>query len=331
MEKWASRRSKLDSIDPTHLLLAAREWLFRSNNDDYFCSYNYFRKLLASATSRGNEEACWIFAFVVSLEKSGTIKPKEPNLVFRDITELMISRDPDSPLAKYYRGMYFRTGLIDPDLGVVLLLQSAQDGFAPAMGELRTFDDWVKKAAELGDPGGIYQAAFMSDNSDETRVEMILKAARMGYPHAIDNLIFEVNPDSLDVVRMLARYMFIMRLSSYLDYLLDNSILRLLRNSAPLETCEQMQIIYVIGQELEGYEELWDKNAGCPGVEMQRCIDFYLDISCRARQTAVYTYLVFRRSLGRDIAGVVAKLVFGTRTYDAKAWCNGGRRKIRKV
>ena len=69
---------------------------------------------------------------------------------------------------------------------------------------------------------------------------------------------------------------------------------------------------FVIGRELEGYEEFWEE--GTHPIEFhQRCIRFYLDEIHRARRAALQTTFGLRRILGRDVSGMIGKMVYETR------------------
>ena len=57
MDVRRSRRDRLASIPPDHLLLMAREWIF---GDNYNRSMAHVTKVLESAAARGSEESGWL-------------------------------------------------------------------------------------------------------------------------------------------------------------------------------------------------------------------------------------------------------------------------------
>ena len=58
MDVRRSRRDRLASIPPDHLLLMAREWVFGDYNKNK--SVAHVTKVLKSAEARGSEESGWL-------------------------------------------------------------------------------------------------------------------------------------------------------------------------------------------------------------------------------------------------------------------------------
>jgi hypothetical protein len=78
---------------------------------------------------------------------------------------------------------------------------------------------------------------------------------------------------------------------------------------------------FVIGRELQGYEEFWDEGHH-PGPRFIRCIDVYLSVTKKARLAALCTVwaLYHHRRLGKDVAKFIGKIVYGTRLANPDAW-----------
>ena len=60
MDVRRSRRDRLASIPPDHLLLMARAWVFGGENDNWNTSVAHVTKVLESAAARGCEESGWL-------------------------------------------------------------------------------------------------------------------------------------------------------------------------------------------------------------------------------------------------------------------------------
>jgi hypothetical protein len=87
---------------------------------------------------------------------------------------------------------------------------------------------------------------------------------------------------------------------------------------------EALQILFVIGRELDGVDHFWDTNKKL-APDWQRCVDVYLAVTRRARVAALQTvfamktFVVGCRPMGRDVATLLAKLVYESRE-EAIAW-----------
>ncbi len=54
---------------------------------------------------------------------------------------------------------------------------------------------------------------------------------------------------------------------------------------------------------------------------VEQACDVYRKISCRTRQAAIHTILALRtNAVGRDVATLIAKLVFASRMTEGYAW-----------
>ena len=132
-----SRIPRIESIPPHHLVLAAREWLFRGDTKDPRTKEE-IECILRNAKRRGSEEAGWI------LEQR--------------------AEDEDTPRGIFYVGsiMY---GMGDVIKGRSLIEKSAKLGYPPAMskfGFLLSMHSsveegmvWINAAAAKGDYDGL--------------------------------------------------------------------------------------------------------------------------------------------------------------------------------
>ena len=70
---------------------------------------------------------------------------------------------------------------------------------------------------------------------------------------------------------------------------------------------------FIIGQELEGYNQFWDSNRVIGLTYLNGCIELYLTHLHYARRAALQTVVALRTLLGRDVAQIIGKLVYATR------------------
>ena len=79
-----------------------------------------------------------------------------------------------------------------------------------------------------------------------------------------------------------------------------------------------LDTIFLIGSELEGYEDLWGDHLVL-SEDLIRCIDFYLTVVHAARVAALQTVLILRRHLVKDVAILIGKMIYDTRK-DVNLW-----------
>ena len=122
MDVRRSRRDRLASIPPDHLLLMAREWVLGGNNSNE--SVAHVTKVLESAAARGSEESGWLLD---KLRSKGDIPEfgDNWNAKWKWVADIMATED--SPRAQYYQGRA-RCRLGARDGGLKLLRQSAKAG-----------------------------------------------------------------------------------------------------------------------------------------------------------------------------------------------------------
>lgn len=234
-------------------------------------------EILKSAAVRGNEECAWFLE--------------------NDFTE-------NSARAQYYQGL--KTYCFDSVIGVKLLRKSAKNGFVPAMSELGqvlNYNDeeervaWIRKAASLNDANGLYLLSTLVASMD---FDLLYSAAIQGIPLAIWNLIsvFRDRLSLTEVMVFCARYVLISGSDSYLGPVIENVI-----------ESGNVGMMYVAGRELEGYSVIWN-NEKTPKEVWLQCIEVYLDEMHRARRAALQTTFGLRRILGRDVAGMIGKMIY---------------------
>lgn len=285
-----SRRDKLLLITPMQLLIIVRDWLFG------FYAICDMIHVLRSAAERDDEESIWLMGKIHDIPKFGSAwKLRLQWLVSTMTTD-------DSSYANYYRGRaLFRLG--EKDTGIMFLRKSANAGFASAMAELGYClvlegikeIGWMEKAAEREDPDGFYWVAV-----GENSFKHLRNAVSRGHIYAMNVLALshKCKLSPVDILTFQARYM----LLSGDEHKMDNSY------------------HFIIGRELEGYEQLWG-SYWKPKKEYLGSIELYLDITHRARRAALQTTVGLRMRLGRDVARLIGKMVYESRD-DVEVWKN---------
>jgi len=310
-----SRRPKLDTIPADWLLLVAREWASGDYNDNQ--SAAHVTKVLESAASRGNEEAGWLLAVMT---RNGPI----PNVTAHshDYSEWLakIMTAEEGPRAQYYRGRELAR-LPEPQIHDdvdALLLCSAESGFAPAMAELiySRFDEsgmkWLKMAAERNDPYGLFRLGELAAAGETSRrFQLWEAAAKLGHALSMSRLThFFLGVAGLDWAILRARYILLTADQHSMDGL----------DHVFYHENADVQLMFVVGRELEGYDQFWDEGRRLE-AHFERCIDLFLTVSHRARLAALQTMAMLRRHHGfpRDVAMLIARRVYQTRD-DASVW-----------
>ena len=295
MDPRVSRVPKLRSMDTGHLVELARDYVLHRATPFYMELAN---KMMMEAASRGNEEGRWV-----------------------------LERDDDSSaIAKYYSYMEIEDA-DDDYVGIDLLRESAERGFPPAMSCLGTVllqqdDDeesimWLQRAASLNDPLGMYRLAKHTTAEDE-RYALILRSAELGCCDSMEELLERYGKR----LGLISRVFFNAKSCLYDDYAYSSTDIDAIfdrrKDGHDFDELD-VQALYVAGKEMEGYECLWppDQRAN---LEHQLVIDFYLDLSHRARRAALQTVVALRPLLGHDVARMIARHVYATRELDTAAW-----------
>ena len=317
MDVRRSRRDRLASIPPDHLLLMAREWVLGDGYNTFNKSVAHVTKVLESAAARGSEESGWLLD---KLRSKGAIPEfgDDWSSKWRWVAEIIATEG--SPWAQYYRGVALLE-LGEEDAGLKLLRQSAEAGFAPAMSWLGANvkgDEkfaWIRKAAELNDPDGLNSLA---DLVEESRFELLCKAAARGHARSMWRLanIFSDRLSPVEVATFDARHVLYTGDRIFIGPVVGATVQRLRAES--LEA-NDVPVLRAAGRELEGYDKLWD--AGRPlDASRMRCIDLYLTVTHGARRAALQTVAGLREiGLPRDVALLIGRAVYATRT-DAWSW-----------
>lgn len=305
-------RNKLSSIPPEHLLLTARGCIF----DDMEYDSN-IANMLKSAAKRGSNESAWLLEKLKDIpyfDHDSTMMPR--------IVELMSAEK--SPWAQYYQGMALYHS--DEHGAADLVLESATAGFAPAMSELGYMivdaREWVRKAAELKDPDGLY---LMSKIDQNGQFELLSEAVRLGHIWATYELLdkFSDRISLPQTIRLIARYALFSRAQ---NHHLSEIMIISDRLDGILAHDEDIEAAFMAGRELEGYSDFWG-DTWHPNVEFIYFIRIYCTIIHRSRRAALQLIVGLRPILGRDVSGMIGKMVYETRN-DSVVWWN--QRNIRK-
>ena len=318
MDVRRSRRDRLVSIPPDHLLLMAREWMFGGNN--FNKSVAHVTRVLESAAARGSDESGWLLD---KLRSKGAIPEfgDDGKAKRRGLAKIMATDD--TPRAQYYRGraLVRRLGNED-DAGLKLLRQSAKAGFAPAMSRLGLVVEdedekltWLRKAAELNDPDGLYQLALWVG---EGRFELLCEAAARGHAGRMWSLAEEFfdRLSPVEAATFGARHVLYTGLKYRVGPSVGEAAQRMENGQAD---ANDVAVLCATGRELEGYDQLWDVDK-LPHESHLCCIDVFLTVTHRARRAALQTVAGLRElGLPRDVAVLIGRMVFATRT-DAWSW-----------
>jgi len=308
----ASRKPKLDTIPTDWLVLVARDWLFSRGAGNCNSSVAHVTKVLDSAAARGNEEAAWLQRVMANIPEFGLWSKKNEEAKCVWLMERL--KTENGPRAQYYRGV--ASLFLD---GLSLLRQSAENGFIPAMAEFgwRMMDtqpqealNWLRKAAERNNPEGLFWLGELQVD-DVERLKLLRAAAQQGHVEAMQRLgwsFLKSYVPALEAAVISARYV-----------LLTGDFDEDISGIDPLEHADDIQLMFVVGRELEGYDQFWDEGRHLV-KNLARCIHVYLTVSHRARCAALQTISALKQHMfPRDMAVLIAQYVYLTRE-DAIAW-----------
>jgi hypothetical protein len=236
---------------------------------------------------------------------------KRGNVEAEWVVRTRLAVEDDTPMCKYYRTNRFK--------------EAAEAGFVPAM----AFSNdilMVKQAAILGDADALCKLGRMTDDFSD-KISFFIHAADHGSSYAMRFLcimkktgIIVLDPPSF--AKYLARIILYHRWGHY-DF----------RDDIRPDESDPM-CMYVFGRELQGYETIQRslgfhklRSARLASSPELRCIDFYLNVSHRARRSALYVVHAFRGIFGRDVARLVGKAVYKTR----EEWVNYDCREKKRI
>ncbi len=294
----------------------------------------FLTELLQTAAVKGNEEASWLLKFLSENEDAIFDVDDEGHqrVEWASVAKLL-SGDDAAPRAQYYRVLAMLQGRPHPDR-TKLMRRAAETGFAPAMSQLgcalRNDEGrmWMQKAAEQGDADGLYwlgKWCLDAENgvlADRPKAfELLMASARAGNGDAMSEL--ECFDDCLDLLTRslwLARFMVASGQQVLHFHSVDEALSRLDDGCADEQN---VQLLYIIGRELDGIEQYWDlPRCKRLNTQYERCVDVYLLVLYRARQAALQTTIALREidsRMTRDVTEMIARRVYATR-QEAYAW-----------
>jgi hypothetical protein len=261
--------------------------------------------------SAAGEESAWLLDKLHDVPDGGS--PWYRMMCFAEIIA-----NEDSSRAHYYQGMVLLQ--LGQYGGVKLVKRSADAGFAPAMSELgnelglnkeanlEESMEWIRKAAVLKDPVGLY---FLSFLVKKEKFELVRESAIRGYAPSMKILAkdFSTRLSPVEAATFSARHVLLSGNNHYVPAVIAMAVME-----------EDLDILYAAGRELEGYEALWDK-CKLPYAAHLKCIDVYLTITHRARRASLQTTVGLRQYIGRDVARLIGQMVYQTRA-EAWWWCH---------
>jgi hypothetical protein len=284
-----------------HLFLAAREALFTVGSP--LCVIKTLDAAIAAFGGGGSgenaEEARWLRDVL-----------GERNYVCSDLHNRLILLIEDivsiaGPRACYYRGRSL-IAIYCFSEGFSQLKLAANDGNTAAAGELWKYNPDVNNR-QHGDPNGVYYSA-QKCVSHARRLELLRRAALAGLPAAMTKLIREFAHQLSDiecVIFAARRVLF----SAGNNGFIPNLVPSLNRS-----------YYFYIGRELQDYKKLWKDDEDLSNDEWQACVSYYHAVTAMARRAALQTGFVLRPLCGRDVARMIAQMVYKTRYTDTKAW-----------
>jgi len=172
---------------------------------------------------------------------------------------------------------------------------------------------WYFRGIMIGDWDLIRKSedgGFVTDSSMSKRYfDDFEKLALRGHGASICMMLYEYGyiMDPKTIIRWKARYAFLHHIRckfEEIDFSLNN--------------------MYIIGSEMEGYQEIWGSDKKC-SESVQKCIDFYLDTVHKARVAALYA--IWGLPIIRDVAKIIGRLIYASRG-DVYLW-NGQRAVVR--
>jgi len=259
---------------PSHLYLMARNRLF-------------------SGLTVSKTQICWLLSTAANHESDWLLNnvclhiPEDVYFNPHQRRGFILSRLGGTDVrAKYY----FLMASFDPNAHPKLAQITANSGYPPAMsfyarqlainGDCNA-DEWSRKAAELGDPDGLYQVA----NGDPTKLAVAAAHGSIKAMYAIGT----------DVMHARASFY-----GGYLNFMMQK---------------RDCQTRFNVGRELVDFEHVWGFPQYTTNVD-----NVYIHVDEAARRATLLTLYALRPLLGRDVARMIARLVYETRNYDAECW-----------
>lgn len=315
-----SRRKRVGEMDAAVLTQMVRRALVEEFAQH---SGSHIAMLAENAALRGSEEAAFVWELIC---KKGPIPDidLEGSLGVGALLNAQLKRwnwvaqqtaNDESLWALLYRGVaLLRLG--DPR-GMTVLRAAVQRGCVPAAGELgrALFEQFHSEnegiaflltAADGKDATGLY---WLGRADHERRFELWTAAAARGHILALQSMVQECSKE-LGVMACAA----LSSRAALCSGVCDLKVLSDIDFDGNDFTNGEKAIIYVVGRELEGYEQLW--NCIPQGPELRMSVVHFLHVNCAARRAALQT---LHLRVPRDVAVLIAMAVYRTRE-DALAW-----------
>lgn len=316
-----SRRSRLESVDPHHLVLVVRRQVL----DPW--SRWHLSDLVAVARSsalRGCEEAEWLLTHL----EGAKVPVREDGRWGEESLAWLLGTiaNEESPIALYYTAQMTSVPYAGRDAVTDMFEQAARDGFAPAMAALSewTMDfatlPWATRAAALHDPDALNFLAQMQDPED---FALHLEAATYGSAgsmHWLSDVSDEMGLSQLQRSYWRARAFFLFG-TDRANHVVSDALSRMTAVHVQWRE-EDVRLVFQVGREVEGFEQV-RRNPPEASYDIHRCIDLYLWIVHTARRAALQAVVVMRQlGVPRDVAIMIGRIVYSSRD-DVAAWCAG--------
>ena len=315
-EVRAPRGSKLKGYSSNFLVHVVREWLFEPLFSGSIQSPSFAAKLLASAARRKNDEGCWLQERFLA---GGPLVARKVEDMRGWLEKMFLpAEEQRGRFSSFYAGKVLITFERGSELGWELMECSARAGYAPAICTMasRTMPlslEWLERAVEKNEGRAFVMMAQMDYSK---RFELLHRAALCEDLIGMRSVSLEYG-DRLapeEASRFAARFVLFSASSNLLipGYYVRASKEGLIENF-------NLDQPFAIGRELEGYEQFWDAGT-CLAERDLLCIEVYLTTIHNARRAALQTVAVLmEKEFPRDVAKLVAKMVFATR-HETKVW-----------
>lgn len=323
-------------LGPDYLFGVARQLLMAD-----YCWLPTIFKLLQAAESMGHEEAAWLQMMLNSNAYFlSTVNTKDNEKITKRLEELFMTED--SPRSLAYAAWFSGSDTVE-------FVERAQQSSAAGDGFGHYVTSWIhrwhhddrpsnsndaeveyRRKAVLQNVPEAYHDEANRRKIDESftyndKINLHLKAANSGHRDSMNVLIdaFKLTNESLgcnrlDGIKWKARRT-MSSITTHLSVLtLFDDIPRHMIYFHKSMTEEMVEIAFTIGHEFDGYQDFFPP-LKAETEHLEEIMMVYRSIINLVRYTSLFTLVVFKRLLGKDVARLIARLVYASR-LECFAW-----------
>lgn len=348
----ASRISKNKTIPTSYIMRIFRSFLFLNDYDDDDAYSEFFKRplsrdvdnyfnLVKNAAERNNDEAEWMYDLIMRndgikldlKDYSDFDESLEP--MFNWVLRLIPIESFLDPLVKNknLKYMYYyvacallnklktededgfgRFDLENTDQIRLMLSESCRLGFSPAFVKLASLSTSTTKkkllehAYKLGDP----DAAYILGHFEE--------ASKLGFPLR-ETYLVNIKDDYVRE-KLLARTIFLTE--EIFFYSLFNDQYKYeyeKKKKKNTYTQKDIYMLYVIGKELDGYDEFWNTQEISNDWFANEAINVYTVVTQRTRSAVLQlTKILQEKRFPRDVIRIITRRVYQERAQDVFLW-----------